>query len=271
MPREQRSKMLLAPSFGRLQAVLGLLRSLPWPAPLQRITQRGLERLSTRIPELAELLGQKPRARRASQTRSTGSNLSELLGLLHSRDYATRLSAVQELGNHVEPEAVPALVSALRDRSVEVAVAAATTLATHGGSDATAALLAVLENSEGYYHALTRAAAVHGLGGLLVGEQRAPLHRALRHLDAEVSIAAISALSSRGGPDDAAALLAVVANADNFFLPITRLAAARGLERLPVHLSGDLSRIRSFESDPLVSEVLDRLLARTRAHAQPAS
>jgi hypothetical protein len=44
-------------------------------------------------------------------------------------------------------------------------------------------------------------------------------------------------------------------------LPITRLAAARGLERLPVSDACELSRLRERERDPLVSEVLSRLSA----------
>ena len=63
-----------------------------------------------------------------------------------------------------------------------------------------------------------------------------------------------------------ATLVAVTANAGfasgvtaSFFLPITRLAAARGLERLPTSAPGELGRLRSRERDPLVGEVLERL------------
>jgi hypothetical protein len=100
---------------------------------------------------------------------------------------------------------------------------------------------------------------VHGLGALLAPAERAPLERALRDLDAEVSIAAISALTVRAGPDSRSALLSVIENADGFFLPITRLAAARGLERLPAFAPNELGPLRSRERDPLVGEVLQRL------------
>jgi hypothetical protein len=265
-PREERVKLLLAPAFGPLQRVLSALRSLPWPTPLQRVTARSLERLKARIPELAELLdGPQPpkRPRSQAETRVPATELPELLALLQARDYQTRTKAAQALANHREPEATSALAEALRDRSVEVAVAAATSLSVAGGEGATSTLLAVLDNTEYFYHPLVRAGAVHGLGSLLPRGERAPLVRALRDLDAEVSIAAIAAFSN-GGPEGAPALLAVVENADGFYLPITRLAAARGMERLPPYGSHELVRVRAAESDPAVREILDRLIARAQ-------
>lgn len=259
--------MLLAPTFGPLQKVLGLLRSLPWPSPLQRVTARGLERLTARIPELAELLDGKPRSRRPVQRSAPSNTLVELLTLIAARDYETRAKAAQGLANHRDDEAIDALIAALRDRSVEVAVAAATSLSMSGSARARRALLAVLENTAGFYHALTRAAAVHGLGGVQLRDDPMPLQRALRDLEAEVSIAAISALSSTWDRQSSAALLGVVENADGFYLPITRLAAARGLERLPLCAVEDLERVRGREMDPAVLEVLERLLGRARTGA----
>jgi HEAT repeat protein len=259
MPREDRAKLLLVPALGRLRAVVDFLRALPWPVPVQRVTQRGLERLRARIPQLAELLGEAPRAAPKQCARPVASDLPALLSWLSARDYQTRLRAVQGLASRGEAEAVEALIATLRDRSVEVAVASATALSVCGAPRAREALLGVLQNTDGYYHALTRAAAVHGLGALLAPAERAPLERALRDLEAEVSIAAISALSARAGPDSRPALLSVIENADGFFLPITRLAAARGLERLPGFAPGELGLLRSRESDPLVGEVLERL------------
>ncbi len=270
MSREERVKILLAPTFGPLRAVLGLLRTLPWPAPLQRLTQRGLERLTARIPELAELLdGPRKRAKPAVE-RPVSSSLSQLLLLVSSRDYRTRIKSVQALANHRDREAVEALVASLRDRSVEVAVEAARALALIGGSSARQTLLDVLENADGYYHSLSRAAAVHGLGALLSAGERAPLERALRDLDAEVSIAAISALIASAGAEAVAPLARVIENADGFYLPVTRLAAARGLERLPPMACAEVERLRAREIDRPVIEVLDRLLARARAMPQPS-
>ncbi len=277
MSLEDRVKLSLAPKLGRLRAVLDLLRTLPWPQPLQRLTQRGLERLTARIPELAELLeGPRPRAR-ASVPRPVSSSLSQLLLLLSSRDYRTRAKAVQALAAHDDPDAVDALVATLRDRSVEVAVEAARTLALIGGPTAHEALLAALKNVDGYYHSLSRAAAAHGLGTLfsaraegraLSRSELAPLEQALRDLDAEVSIAAISALVASAGTHAAEPLSRVIENADGFYLPVTRLAAARGLERLTPIEPTLLERLREREVDALVIEVLERLRERARATPQ---
>lgn len=268
MSPDARVKLLLAPTFSRLQAALELLRALPWPRPLQRITKRGLERLSARIPELAALL-QDPRARRAASPAGARSaaqtSLPDLLELLAARDYRTRTKAAQALAGHRDEAAVEALIGSLRDRSVEVAVAAAAALAAVGGAHAQGALLAVLENREGYYHSLTRAAAVHGLGTLLGAGERQPLERALRDSDAEVSIAAIAAWTAGAAQGAAGALLPLIENADGFFLPITRVAAARSLERLPPLGTGELERLRAREADPLVGELLERQLGRARS------
>jgi HEAT repeat protein len=270
MSPDARVKLLLAPTFGRLQAALELLRALPWPRPLQRLTKRGLERLSARIPELAALLqgpggpARGAASRAGAQAAAAQTSLPDLLALLAARDYRTRTKAVQALAGHREDASIEALISALRDRSVEVAVAAAATLSAVGGTRAQAALLAVLENREGYYHSLTRASAVHGLGALLAAGERQPLEHALRDSDAEVSIAAISAWTVGAAQGAAAALLPLIENADGFFLPITRVAAARSLERLPPLATGELERLRAREADPLVGELLERQLGRAR-------
>ncbi|MET0341977.1 MAG: HEAT repeat domain-containing protein [Polyangiales bacterium] len=290
MHREPRVRLLLTPALGPFRALLDMLRALPWPGPVQRITKRGIERLTARFPELNELLRATPSAERAANrpdvavgpstrakvapeptpiapTPDDAANAAltaRLRADLTARDYETRAKAARGLAAHRTPEVVEALIGALRDRSVEVAVAAATSLAIMGDAGARAGLLAVLENAEGYYHPLARAAAVRGLGPLLTGEQRGPLQLALRDLDAEVSIAAIAALSAQASSDGAAALLHVVENADGFYLPITRLAAARALERLPPSAPAELEALRAREPDVLVGEALTRLLERAR-------
>lgn len=261
MARVESTKLLVSSSLDKLRPLMRLLKKLPWPTPLQRLTQRGLERLAARIPELAQLLDGKPR--KPATQRASKSALPELLAELSARDYQTRASAAQALAGHGEPEAIAALVAALRDRSVEVAVASATALGVGGSPEAERALRDVIANVEGYYHPLTRAAAVHGLGALLTSEsERAPLYAALRDHDAEVSIAAIAALSASHSAESALRLLDVIENQDGFFLPITRLAAARALERLPAVAGERLRRLGQHELDLNVSAQLSHLLAR---------
>jgi hypothetical protein len=106
---------------------------------------------------------------------------------------------------------------------------------------------------------------VHALGALLPEHECAPIVRALRDADAEVSIAAIGALGACAPSRAAELLLAVIENRDGFFLPITRLAAARGLERLSWLPASGVERVSEAEGDPQLREILTRLSARQRA------
>jgi len=272
MAREDRVKLLFIPSLGSMSVLIDRLRSLPWPSPVQRLTSRGLRRLRERFPDLSAFLdGRIEQSNRPVDAPppplSADVALADLLAQLKGRDYEARVRAARALANHRAPEATSALIVALQDRSVEVGVAAATALAMAAQEQGRAALLDVLTNAEGFYHPLTRAAAVRGLSVLLVGEQRAPLHRALRDLDAEVSIAAIAALSAEPGHEGQDTLIRVLENTDGFYLPISRLAAARALERLPPVEGLNYESLKAREGDALVGEALTRLIDRLRTSA----
>jgi HEAT repeat protein len=258
MLSEDRVKLAVVPVLASLRKVVAALRSLPLPRPLQRLSERGLARLA-RIPELAQLLGLKPEAKLES-VGPNGRPLAEQVALLNSADYRTRLKAVQALVHYRERAVVDALLLALRDKSVEVAIAAVSSLHIAAGDAARAPLREVLDNVQGYYHPLVRAAALHALGSLLTPEESESIASALRDRDAEVSIAAISALAA-STPERAGALfLQVIENQDGFFLPITRLAAARGLERLPY--APDAARVArqaALETDPQLAQILNRM------------
>jgi HEAT repeat protein len=275
MQHDNRMKLAAVPVLASLRRLVEALRDVPLPKPLQRLTERGLERLRARIPELATLLDASQRAvPRASEPKprpSPGSippgpgKLADAITQLSANDYRLRLRAVQALVHHREQAASDALCGALRDRSVEVAVASVSSLQIVAGRKARATLLEVMDNDQDYYHPLVRAAAVHALGGLLSEHECAPLVRALRDHDAEVSIAAISALGACAPSRAGELLLEVVENRDGFFLPITRLAAARGLERLSWLPITSLERVSGAEQDPQLSEILARVAERQRA------
>jgi HEAT repeat protein len=260
---DDRSKLWLKPALGPLRAVVDALRALPWPKPLQQLSARGLSRLAARIPELSELLGQPRPAPRVQRAVRREISAEGLRAQLTARDFRARLKAVQALAHHPGDESEQALREALRDRSVEVAVDAIHSLSSLAGERAQPTLRAVLDNGDGYFHPLVRAAAVHALGTLVGAPETARIERALYDQDAEVSIAAIAALATSAPALAREALLRVLDQAD-FFLPVTRLAAARSLARL-----GDLSpaRIAAFaerEGDTHVREAL-RELATTHA------
>lgn len=142
---------------------------------------------------------------------------------------------VQHIGD------VPALLRALRDPSAEVAAAAATAL-THITDPVVIAqchqaLLEVLDNHEGYFNPLVRVAAlqalVHRLNGQASMAELSPLLRAIRDVDAEVSMAAIVAVAAHAPVDVVIDRLSpIVLDATGFYLPIVQNAATRALERL---------------------------------------
>lgn len=267
MLRDIRMNLASAPLLGSLRRWADALRALPLPKPLQRLSERGLARLRARLPELAALLDGRSRPARSTVPPShveprNSAESAELLAQLAASDYRLRVRAVQALVHQRAPEAVDALRGALRDRSVEVAVAAVGSLQIVAGRKAQRTLREVVDDDQHYYHPLVRAAAVHALGALLTEHECAPLVRALRAGDAEVSIAAIGALCACAPLRAAELLLEVVENREGFFLPITRLAAARGLERLSWLPAADLSRVSEAEGNPQLRAILGRLCAR---------
>lgn len=255
---DERAKLWLRPALGPLQTLMNKLRALPWPGPLQRLTERGIERLGARMPELLELLGRAPAPTKPRQTAPSTASLDALLAQLGARDFRTRLKAVQALAHHPGESSTRALIGALRDRSVEVAVDAVHVLGSSAGASAQATLREVLDNPEGYYHPLVRAAAVHALGKL-GSSDGLRIEQALRDGDAEVSIAAIAALSLAAPARASEALAGVIENADGFFLPITRLAAARGLSRLPPLPGARITQLSAAEGHAEVRDVLSTL------------
>lgn len=257
---DEQAKLWLKPALGPLRAMMDALRALPWPKPLQQLGARGLSRLAARIPELAQLLGQTEAAPRVQRTVTREGSADALRAQLAARDFRTRLKAVQALAHHPGEDNEAALIQALRDRSVEVAVDAVHALASLAGPRARGTLREVLDNSESYYHPLVRAAAVHALGKLPAAPETSRVERALYDPDAEVSIAAIAALSASAPELAREALLRVLDQAD-FFLPITRLAAARSLSRLKGLPPARVAAFAEREGDADVREVLSELAA----------
>ena len=180
-----------------------------------------------------------------------------------SPDFADRVRAARALGDAHEPESTVVLVRALRDRSSEVAVQAAKSLARHGGRVAVDALGATLRNEDGYASTETRAAAVDALGTILPANEGSQLIAAVADADASVSLAAIAALARRDESASVQALMGVLEDRGAYYLPVTRHAAARALSRLN---RGDSPRMRALldgESDPEVRRALEPVAARS--------
>lgn len=258
--------LFLAPARRALRELLGRL-----PAPAQQLGGAALRAAAGRWPALSRLLGISP----ASATTPveapapapvspppTGAARGELLARLReAKDYSERARAALALAQVTDAEATAALVAALRDASSEVASQAAESLAHHQGEAATSALRGVLENREGYFSSETRASAVRALGMLLPADQGTPVAAAVADLDALVSLAAIAALAERDESTSAGALMGVLENRAGYYLPLTRLAAARALLRLRHCDKERLRGLLDVEYDATVREALSSLAA----------
>jgi HEAT repeat protein len=125
-----------------------------------------------------------------------------------------------------------ACVVALRNASAESAADAADRLGRSGNPQAVEPLIAVLENVDGYFHPVSRAAAAMALGRLGDNRAIAALSAAVNDFSAEVSGESILALGELKDSSIVSTLTTIVANYSGFYLNVTRHAAIRTLGRL---------------------------------------
>ena len=140
------------------------------------------------------------------------------------------------------------LIAGLRNPSADAACEAAAALGLAGDRSAVGPLAAVVENVDGYYHSVVRAAAAASLGQLRDPAAVPALIAGLRDPMAEASAEAVRALAALGDARAIAPLVAVVRNADGFFLPVVRRAAVLAL----VHLGGPeaVAMLRAVAANP---------------------
>jgi HEAT repeat protein len=141
----------------------------------------------------------------------------------------TVVSPIESSAKSPTTSTASSLIGALRQSDADIARDAATSLGALGDSAAVEPLIEVLNNTDGYYHAVVRAAAAASLGKL--GDRRAvePLLSAVRDSLAEPSAEAIRALAAIGDARAVSPLIDVVRNTNGFFLPIARRAAVVAL------------------------------------------
>jgi HEAT repeat protein len=246
----------------------------PWAGEVQRLSadaqrfgSQAWHSFATRWPAMAEVVKERtlvraryrPAAHSAPEPALSAPDIDALLTqLTASASWQARSSAALQLA-HVETAAVvPALVRALRDVSIEVSVSVVDALSSHDQPEATAALLDVLQNREGYFSPITRVAALSGLARRLSLDELAPVFAAVRDIDAEVSIAAISVIAERVPALAREHLLPILRERSGYFLPLVRLAAANALERAGVLTEASAVELLQTETDPAVRRVLDR-------------
>ncbi len=159
-------------------------------------------------------------------------NLQSLLEDLTSPDSVRRVTAAGALGRLADVAAVLPLIAALNDSDADVAREAAVSLGLLRNEAAVEPLIIVVNNFDGYFHSVVRIAATSSLGQLRDPCAVVPLLNAIRDHVAEVSTEAIRALANLPDPRGLPALLEVIRNEYNFFLPTTRRAAILSLAKI---------------------------------------
>jgi hypothetical protein len=185
----------------------------------QRLGAQAWQRLVTRFPTLVELLGEAVREAEPAPASAAAA--------------AAPAPAVRQQALRPQPTLPTAvLIDQLRSENAEVAVPAATELGNRDGDDSLEALLEVLRNPDGFFHPVTRAAALRALAPRLAGERLTLLVDAVRDVDAEVSLAAIGSLAQHA-PSHVVldALMPILADHTGFYLPVVRDTAVSALER----------------------------------------
>ncbi|MDB5334114.1 MAG: lyase domain protein repeat-containing protein [Phycisphaerales bacterium] len=186
--------------------------------------------------------------------------LSSLLNELESMYASTRATAAVEIGRLGERAGVPALIAALNDSDADVARDVAASLGLLGDRSAVGPLINTVENSNGYFHCVVRAAAASSLAQL--GDVRAvdALVGAVNDPAAEASAEAVRALATLGDARAVEPLIEVVRNANGYFLPIVRRAAVLALAQLGgEQAAAELSAVASNSwEDPVIREAAEK-------------
>src|SRR5579872_2297292 len=153
--------------------------------------------------------------------------------------------------------AATALIGALRHSDADIARDAATSLGALGELAAVEPLIQVLNNADGYYHAVVRAAAAASLGKLRDTRAVESLLNATRDRLAEPSAEAIRALAEIGDARAINQLIEVVRNPTGFYLGIACRAAVVALAhfRTDERVAAELQSVstNSWE-DPVIRQ-----------------
>lgn len=180
---------------------------------------------ATNSPEAGQTLQAAPAA--------PATGLHDLVEQLRRGDLVTRSAAAAALARSGDARAASALAEALRDPTAELACEAAAALGALAAPSTLHALVDVLANRDGYFHASVRAAAATALGSLADPRAADALAAAVRDAAGEASLAAVQALARLGDTRTRPALEDAARNADGFFLAVVQEAAGRALASLP--------------------------------------
>ena len=243
------AKSLLTLARAPIQGVLSRLLQLQLPAPVQRFAQGTMRRVLREFPLLGELL----ELSRVVIERAAGSGMvsapvtvAGVAAVPTTKPVAAGVASVAGIAAVPVVSAVAPsngagkLGSSVRDRlladlrgpSAEAALTAVEAMAASGDPQAYETLLATLRNTDGYFHPLVRVAAMRALADDRSEPVRAAIVASIDSVSAEVSLAAIAALTQYAPEHALAPIKRVVEDRSGYFAPEVRAAAERALDRL---------------------------------------
>lgn len=174
----------------------------------------------------------------ASRARRASSESADIERLVHQlaagSSWESRRIAADALAEFRGDRVVDALIRAVRDPSAEVAVAAVGALACQTDPRAAADLAEVIRETEGIVGPFTRAAAVEAIARCRGLAALPLLLETLHDGDAEVSMAAVTAVASLAPAESAPRLFALLEDRSGYYLPVVRLTTVKALERAGV-------------------------------------
>lgn len=191
-------------------------------------------------------------AKAAAPQQAVASPVPGLIEQLRRGELASRSAAAVKLGELRDPQALSALIEGLRDSTAEVARETAVALGAMPDAASVYALMAVVTNADGYFHSIVRAAAAESLARLKDPRSVDALIHATRDPIVGPSRKAIAALGEIGDPRAIAPLLAVIRNADGFFLPEARVVAIAAAARFATPEVRDV--LAAIMADPAEDE-----------------
>ena len=239
LPSARRSLLALA----RSPLPTALLRALgvALPAPVQRFARDAYRRVLRDFPLVAELLELGRVVRDNAGAQATAVNAPAAVPPARVQPVRAPVVSPAPTAQASPARTAPAdahqpgferLVAELRGPSAEQSAAAVERIAASGDERAREVLLSTLRNSDGYLHPLPRVAALRALSRDPSEQARAAIVAAVSGVSAELSLAAIAALTEHAPAQALAPIRHIVDDRSGYFAPEVRVAAEQALRKL---------------------------------------
>jgi len=224
---------------------------------------RALRRLTERVRARVETMEVGPRGRPPAPTSAPPPRTpAPYEALLEGGTWTVRRDAALALRRHPGERTREALIVAITDPAVEVALAACEALVEVGTAEDAGRLLDLARSGTGALHPFTRAGAVWAAGTHASIEHVPALCTLVHDVNTEVSSAAIEALGRVADESALEVLWGVLEDDRGYYLAMSRSAAARALGDRGALDDARVAHLLRSETDPVVRSALEAKMAR---------